>query len=388
MRGRVHGGRQRITGGWRRTIAAVALLIPGVLAAQNRPAATQAQAPQGRTHTVKRGDTLWDLAQTYLGDAFQWPEIYRLNRDVVEDPHWIYPGEVLRIPGPGAPAEEAEPEPAPAPEAAPRAEEPRLDRGAPTVFAQVPASVSGMVLSDEPAEAPILRAGEVQAAPWVGPEGSPLAAGRILDSRELPGIVTSGTKGRFKLYEDLLVTLPADARATVGERFVTVRQGPLLEHMGQVVIPTALLELVRPLRGGDAAVARVIRLFEDLAPEHRLVRWDPSILRAGTRLEPVTAATQLAGKIRWIVAEPVLPTIGNYVVFDVPSGRGVQPGDRFEVYEPRREIRPEAPMRPETPVALVQVVRTTPFGTTAVVLGNEQPAIKAGQSVRRVSSMR
>lgn len=389
MRGRVHGGRQRINGGWWRTTAAAALLIPGVLVAQDRPAAAPTQAAE-RTHTVKKGDTLWDLAQAYLGDAFQWPEIYRLNRDVVEDPHWIYPGEVLRIPGAGAAAGEAEPEAeAPAPEAPPaRAEEPRADREAPTVFAQAPSAVSGSVLADEVAPAPVLRLGEVQAAPWVGVEGSPVAAGRILESRELPGIAMRGTKGRFQVYEDLLVTLPADARGTIGERFVAVRQGPALEDMGQVVVPTALLELVRLPRGGDAAVMRVLRLFEDLAPDHRLVRFDPAVMRTGTRVEPVTAATQLAGKVRWIAQEPVLPTIGNYVVFDVPSSRGVNPGDRFEIYEPRRELRPDAPMRPETPIALVQVVRTTPFGTTAVVLGNEQPAIKAGQSVRRVSSLR
>src|SRR4051812_16067358 len=70
------------------------VVAAGVLAAP--PLHAQETTPP-RTHTVKPGDTLWDLAKLYLGDAFLWPEIYRLNRDIVEDPHWIYPGEVLRL---------------------------------------------------------------------------------------------------------------------------------------------------------------------------------------------------------------------------------------------------------------------------------------------------
>jgi len=47
-------------------------------------------------HTVVPGDTLWDLSGKYLGDPFRWPEIWQLNPEI-EDPHWIYPAQVLRI---------------------------------------------------------------------------------------------------------------------------------------------------------------------------------------------------------------------------------------------------------------------------------------------------
>ena len=50
-----------------------------------------------RTYKVKKGDTLSGIAEKKLGDAGRWPEIARLNRDIVPDPDEIVPGQVLVI---------------------------------------------------------------------------------------------------------------------------------------------------------------------------------------------------------------------------------------------------------------------------------------------------
>src|SRR5688572_16767700 len=52
-----------------------------------------------RTHVVRKGDTLWDIAREYTSDPFRWREVYDLNTAIVRNPHWIYPGERLRLPG-------------------------------------------------------------------------------------------------------------------------------------------------------------------------------------------------------------------------------------------------------------------------------------------------
>ena len=47
-------------------------------------------------YTVQKGDTLWDLSNKFLTSPWYWPKIWTAN-PYIENPHWIYPGNKLRI---------------------------------------------------------------------------------------------------------------------------------------------------------------------------------------------------------------------------------------------------------------------------------------------------
>lgn len=51
-----------------------------------------------RSYTVASGDTLSHIAKAQYGKASKWRAIFEANRDQIDDPDRIFPGQVLRIP--------------------------------------------------------------------------------------------------------------------------------------------------------------------------------------------------------------------------------------------------------------------------------------------------
>ncbi len=66
---------------------------------EHAPATVGTSGSAGRTYTVKSGDTLSRIAKELYGDPQAYHRIFDANRDQLNDPDLIKPGQVLKIPG-------------------------------------------------------------------------------------------------------------------------------------------------------------------------------------------------------------------------------------------------------------------------------------------------
>ena len=374
----------------RHCLRAPAMALFGGLLAFAVPRAAQAQeiVPADTTkevvHTVRKGDTLWDLAQTYLKDPFRWPEIFRRNTAVVENPHWIYPGEVIRIWGSEVRAD-----------ALSRADSAGLvvstirtrPAGAAaelTVFAsplsRAAATIGAQVVGRS--RAPGVRRGEVEAAPWVDRSGGPRGAGRIVASVDRPGIRTSTAESRYQLNDRLYIEAPRGLRPRLGDRFISYVLGKEITEVGQVVVPTGIVR-IEAANAGQPLEVRIIRQFGE-------IRLEQAILPLNEDFYPTASAVQIAnglpGKVLYVHREPVLPSIQYYVVLSPTAGSGVHVGDEFSFIDEstgREDERPAPPVR----AAIGQVVRVTPYATTAIIVNHTQPTVRDDMTVRLSARM-
>ncbi len=214
------------------------------------PLAAQEPTAIPATHTVKKGDTLWDIAKMYLNDPFLWPEIYRLNTAIVEDPHWIYPGEVLTLPG-GTPQVAENPRRRRTGRlGGPDGAAGRADRGSAAPAGRAPRSSRRPIASAPSAR----RASAARPTPtstrrcarrvllgavarFVGTV--PPNTGRIIRTANVPGEVRGVQRDKFNINDYVFVTLPKGVVAAKGDQFLVFDRRARTSATGrQVMRPT------------------------------------------------------------------------------------------------------------------------------------------------------
>ena len=84
-----------------------AILIAGNIQGVEKVIADDLKAPEPKPeepeekaeiYEIVSGDTLGAIAKRYYGKASAYMKIFEANRDIIEDPNKIYPGQKIRIP--------------------------------------------------------------------------------------------------------------------------------------------------------------------------------------------------------------------------------------------------------------------------------------------------
>lgn len=366
------------------TASLIGLLIASPLLAQE-PVGEPVR--EGAEHVVRKGDTLWDLAGHYFTNPYQWPTIYRANTMVVEDPHWIYPDEVLVIPGITGDRRGA-------PVAAPVA-----DRASRTLFYREPPvrreTGQATVLSEPPGMRFPVKVGEYMAAPYLARPNQLDVRGvymrTIRDDRELTGPATS-SHPQDRAY----IAYAGSYRPAVGDRYLLVdteQESEAARRGEHIIRPRAVIRIVELER--EVMEGRIESQFGPVYPNQVLIPMSvfPDFMAEAAL--PVEGGSDLQGRIMEFRDERPIYSRADIAFLDIGARHGVHEGDVFYAYLPTRPSRNEvglfegrSELLPPEVVAELRVIRVTDDHATVRVDDLAMARLEPGLPVQRVRRMR
>ena len=370
----------------RMTICRSSLSTFALLAAATTAAG--AQAPHSDSHTVRTGDTLWELARRYLGDPFLWPQIYRLNTGVVEDPHWIYPGEVLQLEaGEGVQSVPAEDTPAPSSEPEPArpglAEAPREAEYPMPEFARQKRteSAEGLGAYLDPQEYRPLRRGEFYSSGFLTEDGLP-PAGVVLGPVTPPQIRNLSERTMATLFTEVGLRAPAGATYAKNDTVTVYTLELGFDGYGDIVIPSGLVRITgqseNQYLGEVIALYGAIRSGQAVMPTERF--------QPGPNAKAVPTTDNLEGLVLGGREIRELKHPQQRLLINLGRDAGVAPGDIFEI---RRMPGPRinAADAIDELMATAQVVRVGERSATVLLLRVISPDIPPGMKARRIARL-
>ncbi len=195
-------------------------------------------------YTVAKGDTLWDIAARFLKDPWQWPEVWRLNREQIHNPHLIYPGDAVV-----------------------------LVRGEPPQLMLERDALETVKLSPQARAEPIEeKAAAIPSIPYEA-IASLLNEGGLVNDQELASAprILGSSEGRVLFGAGDRVY--ATASNTSVRRWEIVRPGPAVtdpdtgENLGNLLVHIGLMHMLQP---GEPALFEIDQTHQEVLERDRL----------------------------------------------------------------------------------------------------------------------
>lgn len=277
-----------------------AILLTLVLSAP-AAAAPELNPDYPETYTVRRGDTLWDIAGRYLRDPWRWPELWQGNREI-GDPDLIYPGDVLRLGFVGGEPRLSVERSMRTVKLSPRVRSTPLDLAVPTI----PVGAVNPFLS----RAYVLDEAAVEAAPYVVD---------FPDEHVLAGLHDS-------VYVRSIFAAPGERFEIVrpGDAYRDPQSGDVLGYKAEFVADGVLERAGDPARVQLASVAMEAGVGDRLIPagaDEPLVNFLPRPGPAGTQGRIISVLNGVS-------------QIGQYnvVVLNLGTDQGLEAGHVYEIF--------------------------------------------------------
>ena len=345
--------------------AAVALAAMGTLTARAADVELRDQVPN--RYTVQKGDTLWGISGKFLKDPWRWPDIWRMNREQIRNPHLIYPGDVVvldKLDGQW-----------------------RLSLERPAT--RLSPTVRSTALDTE--AIPSIPAGEIEpylTRPLVtGPEGLDAAA-QIIASRDARSVRGEG---------DLVYVVGLDPKA--GDQWYLYRRGrDLMSADGSELlgVEQRYLGSAKVERFAEVSTVRITAAKEEIVDGDRLI---PAPRGQLMSYAPHAPTRPVQGQIIATDRDAIEAGRGWVVTIDKGSSDGVEVGTVLAIYrvvapipDPRPVIRPPYEPRvfeperwlnvPDERTGLLFVFRVFDRVSYALVLNTTDPVV-VGNIVRK-----
>jgi LysM repeat protein len=345
---------------------------------QQKPAsepaeATEAPSPEAAmSYTIKQGDTLWDISNTFLKDPFLWPFIWKANPSIA-NPDLIYPGNKLAIPS-LAPIERA-------------MQAPAAEQKERLIEKQAPAEPETVEETGETGIAALERRQRLRTTPErPGEEGAPStsklilpeeAAAPIIDKYsmlsagyvgedESNDVIAGGQEGKTSFgFDDIVyVNIRSKEDVNPGDRFIMFYPLNKVKHpvtgskYGRLIKILGVLQITAKDATG-MYTARITLSFDASEKGTMLMPYQEPTLIYST---PQTKAKDISGYILEVMDGRTINAQIDIVYLDKGSADGVEPGDRFLVY-----TWPERKTYPRTLIGETQVILVKEHTSTAIV---------------------